>query len=514
MNTPPGFFAPGNPPQHQQPSLQQQRFIPRSAPQADRRRPQDSANSNPARRVPWQASPPPHAGPAPDERRQPQAPPATSLGPQPPSGPQHAGNTPRPQSSWSEPPARPNTAPPGEPAIEQHNPGEDTADGGQTTVLSATDLARVHNQVGHDQGINDFFADMPPTEAPLRGPDPDSHHRPFDGPPGTPDMFGATSYGVPDEHRRIVTSRRRPVGTGWRRLVSKATFGLITPGLSAKQELAEKLIRRIKAALGDVYVVAFVNAKGGVGKTTMTVAAGSAIARERGDRVIAVDVDTDLGDLSSRFEQRGGPKANIEALSLLQDASSYPTVSTFTVQNDDRLEMLASQNDPRSSYTLSSHDFEKTMKILRLHYNVILLDCGTAITSPLFSTIANQVDSLVVVASQDPPGLNGAWETLAWLNAHGFSRLQPRTVVAINTPSKGKVLVDIDQAEMHFRAQIPGVSVIRIPRDVHLAEGCDISFTRLKPRTRKALTGLAAAVAKHYPVRQPHRHRANETGGF
>src|SRR4029077_10314703 len=76
----------------------------------------------------------------------------------------------------------------------------------------------------------------------------------------------------------------------------------------------EELIRRIRASLLDVYVVAFVNSKGAVGKTTMAVAAGSAIARERGDRVIVVDVDTDLGNLSARFREHGGPKANIEAL--------------------------------------------------------------------------------------------------------------------------------------------------------------------------------------------------------
>lgn len=91
------------------------------------------------------------------------------------------------------------------------------------------------------------------------------------------------------------------------------TFGLINPGPSAKQLRDEELVRRIRASLVDVYVVAFVNSKGGVGKTTMAVAAGNAIARERGDRVIVVDVDTDLGNLSSRFHESGGPKANIES---------------------------------------------------------------------------------------------------------------------------------------------------------------------------------------------------------
>ena len=133
-------------------------------------------------------------------------------------------------------------------------------------------------------------------------------------------------YGPGTEHERVVSSRRRPAGKGWRKVVSKMTFGLITPGPSATQGRPRNSSGVFRSSLLDVYVVAFVNAKGGVGKTTMTVAAGSAIARERGDRVIAVDVDTDLGNLSSRFHEHGGPNANIEALSSLQNAGSYSNV--------------------------------------------------------------------------------------------------------------------------------------------------------------------------------------------
>jgi MinD-like ATPase involved in chromosome partitioning or flagellar assembly len=519
MSTPPNA-APNNEPSHEQP-LPEQRDVPAAAPQADQRRPPDAADNGSGRGVRWPTPPPPQAGPAPaDERRRSAAPPPAGPAPQPSVGSQHARSAQRPQFSWPDPPPRPNNAP-REPAADRPGPAEETED--RTLVLPPTEFAGVRNQHDDDQGFGDFFTDAPPAEdspqsnrAPAQSPGSASgpQQAVFGGLTGAPDGFVAGGRGASVKRQQIVTSRRRRAARGWRRLVSKVTFGLINPRPSAKQEQAEELIRRIRAALVDVYVVAFVSAKGGVGKTTMTVAAGSAIARERGDRVIAVDADTDLGNLSSRFEQQGGPKANIEALSSLQDPSSYSTVRVFTVQNDDRLEMLAAQNDPGSPYTLNSQDFETTMKILRLHYNVILLDCGTAITSPLFSTIAKHVDSLVMVASEDAPGLNGAWATLTWLHAHGFSRLLPRTVVAINATFEGKPLVDIDEAERGIREEIEGVSVVRVPYDVHLAEGGDISFAELKPRTRKALMDLAGAVAQHYPARQPHRYRTDETGRF
>jgi MinD-like ATPase involved in chromosome partitioning or flagellar assembly len=512
MSTP-SDFAPDNGPRREYPS-QEQRDAPRAAPT-------DAADSGPGRRVRIPSTPPPQAGPGPaDERRRPSLP-QTGPALQPPPGAQHAGNSQRPQFSWPDAATapRPHTAHQ-EPAAEWRAPVEETDE--QTSVLPPFDGAHMRDQGGHnqhDQGVGGFFTDdAAPAEA-----SPQDSWAPAQSPglvsgprQAAIDAFatGTGSYGGADDRQRVVTSRRRPAGKGWRRVVTRMTGGLVRPGLSVRQEQAEELHRRIKGALLDVYVVAFVNAKGGVGKTTMTVAAGSAIARERGDRVIAVDVDTDLGNLSSRFDQQGGAEANIEALSSLKDASSYPTVRVFTVQNDDRLEMLGSQNDPRSSYTLNSQDFEAAMKILKLHYNVIFLDCGTAITSPLFSTIAKYVDSLVVVASQDPAGLNGAWATLGWLQAHGFGRLLPRTVVALNATVKGKPLVDINAAETQFREKVQSLSLVRVPYDVHLAEGGDIAFTELKPRTRKALMSLAGAVAQHYPARQPHRHHTDETGRF
>lgn len=500
-------------------------------PPADPYRPPGLADTGPQHRIQWppqQGVPPGDGAPRPAMPHRPPAPPQhasgpirrSQLSPPPPLAPSSAGETVNKQpfgSGQGQPGERP--APPlpaahtaaEPPSSTPGQPGERPAPPSPASHAAAEPPSSTPNV----PSFGGFFDDAGPAAgAPDTGwaPEPNAAPAP---PPGRA-AGGHDSFTGADpltqDSQRVVTRRRRVSGTGWRKFVGKMTFGVITPGPSAKQEEAAELSRQIKSALLGVHVVAFVNAKGGVGKTTMTVAAGSAIARERGDRVIAVDVDTDLGTLSSRFEQQGGAKANIEALSALQDASSYPHVQVFTVQNNDRLEMLGSQNDPRSSYILNSHDFEAAMKILKLHYNIILLDCGTAITSPLFDTIANHVDSLVVVASQDSLGINGAWATVQWLHSHGFGRLLPRTVVALNATSKGRPLVDVTDAETKFRERIPGV--VKVPYDVHLAEGGDIVLNELKPRTRRALMTLAGAVAQHYPARQTQQHRRDVGGSF
>jgi MinD-like ATPase involved in chromosome partitioning or flagellar assembly len=365
--------------------------------------------------------------------------------------------------------------------------------------------------------VIEFFTDRPTAQNGPNTADPLASDTPpsFGASPDAPTIFQPSADGGygPDRRDMLVTRRRRSAAnSGWRKVVSKMTAGQVNPGPSAKQERADELIKRIRSSLIAVHKVAFINAKGGVGKTTLAVGVGNAVARERGDRVIAVDVDTDLGNLSRRFSEHGGPQANIEELASMQSIERYSNVRVHTVQNSDRLEMLGAQNDPRSSYTLNGQDYVATIKILETHYNVVLLDCGSSITSPLFSTILSDVTGLVVVAAQNTNGVDGAWSTLHWLHAHGFGRLLQRTVVALNATDRGTPLIDLDAVETELRENVP--EVIRVPYDPHLAEGLSIEFDLLKPRTRRALMDLAGAVAEHYPARQVPRHHPGDSGSF
>jgi len=316
-----------------------------------------------------------------------------------------------------------------------------------------------------------------------------------------------------DSGRTFLAARRhRTAAHGWRRMIANITGGRINPEPSAEQQHAAELIGRIRASLDGVHKVAFVSAKGGVGKSTMTVAVGNVIARVRGDRVIAVDVDPDLGDLSARFSERGGPQANIEQVASLQNVERYSNVRVHTVVNNDRLELLSAQNDPKSAYTLGPGDYAATMKVLELHCNVILLDCGTSITDPLFSTIANDVTGLVVVASQDVRGVEGALATLEWLYAHGFDQLLPQTVVALNATRNDDALIDLKVVENEFGKFVP--EVFRVPYDLHLAEGLAVDISALKPRTRKAVLELAGGVAQHYSTSQARPYREDDLGAW
>lgn len=540
MSTPPDFFNPDNGDSRSEPQHTQERITPPASGEEERPRQPSHADTGPNHRITpqehwpapqhaprWQGAPypsapgpqgPHHSGPIAANPAPPQAPAPTHGGnPSPgapgtrrPEQPQPAAEPPndsgtglhhRPsQQGYTNTPAASQPSHPATPApaaATRPVRRDDEDFGERTSIISTEEMAQARELGG-------FFHDPADTDSPLHSA-PDSQT--LFGTPMSGGPFVPAGYGGATQPAQLLTSTRRIEATGWRKALATMSFGLITPGPSATQLAADQLVRQIRASLVDVFVVAFVNSKGGVGKTTMAVAAGNAIARERGDRVIVVDVDTDLGNLSSRFHEHGGPKANIEEFAALPDAQRFSEVRVFTVQNDDRLEMLSSQNDPRSSYRLTSTDFTSTMKILRSHYNVVLLDCGTSITSPLFSTIANEVDCLVVVASQDAPGLNGAYQTQSWLAAHGLARLLPRTVVVLNRTGPQKPKVDMDNAAAQFRAGTE--EVVLVPFDHHLDEGGPIVFDRMGKKARQAVMELAGAIARYYPSRQSQHTEGN-----
>lgn len=333
------------------------------------------------------------------------------------------------------------------------------------------------------------------------------------GPTGNEQSLFGPDAAFGDVRQDTIEPPAKPVAQkGWRKTVRLMSGGLVKPGPGPKEESAAQRLDKIRSPLNGVHKVAVLSVKGGVGKTTTTVGVGSAIARTRGDRVIATDLDADLGDLSDRFHDAGGPTANIQHLAQRVNVESYADVRAHTVQNVDRLEALSSQNDPNSDYVLSGKDYQAAMRILERHYNVILCDCGTSVTTPLFSTVASDVGGLVIVAAQNMTGVRGARNTLAWLQAHGFGQLLTRTVVVLNAPYPGSPLVDLDVYGRYFRER--GTQVVNVPYDPHLAEGAAIEFASLKKATSEAFLEVAGHIADHYPLRHTSHGNNHNPGSF
>lgn len=292
----------------------------------------------------------------------------------------------------------------------------------------------------------------------------------------------------------LLRRAKRPPQTGWRRAVYMMSGRTINPGESPADIAHRELVDRSNQPIRGDYRIALLSLKGGVGKTTTTVGLGSTFASIRGDRVIAVDANPDLGTLGQRIPSQ----TTSTARSLLEDRDlrRYSDVRAHTSQAPSRLEVLASEKDPAISEAFSESNYRSVLRILQSYYNIILTDCGTGLMHSAMAGVLDTSNALVLITSPAIDGARSAVATLDWLEHHGYASLVERTVVVVNSARKGSSSVDLDQLERLFLGRCRAVQVV--PYDSHLAEGAEIDLDLVSKSTRHAFLELAATVAEGF----------------
>ncbi|WP_054816848.1 MinD/ParA family ATP-binding protein [Nocardia arizonensis] len=352
-----------------------------------------------------------------------------------------------------------------------------------------------------------------PMYPPQAGPAPTGPGQGWQGGPGGPQpqlpfqpqhvsQPGQSGHSVNDLN--LLRRARRAPRSGWRRAVHKVSGGMINPGESAADIVYRDLVDRVNQPVRGDYRIAILSLKGGVGKTTTTVGLGSTFASLRGDRVIAIDANPDLGTLAHRVPRQ--TRSTVRNLLEDQQISRYSDVRAHTSQAPSRLEVLASEQDPAVSEAFSEADYRKAIGILQAFYNIILTDCGTGLMHSAMSGVLDMASSLVLVTSPAIDGARSASATLDWLDHHGYSKLVERTVVVVNASRRGASTVDLDQLRKLFLDRTRAVQVV--PFDDHLAEGAEIDLELVSKATQRALLELAAMVADDfgYVAAQQYRH--------
>jgi MinD-like ATPase involved in chromosome partitioning or flagellar assembly len=291
----------------------------------------------------------------------------------------------------------------------------------------------------------------------------------------------------------LLPGRRRAPAPGWRRVIYRASGGLMRVPSTAAELRRRDMINRVRTPVaGGHHRVAVLSLKGGVGKTTTTVGLGATLASLRGDRVIAVDANPDRGTLSD--------KVRLETAATVRDLLNerghirrYADVRTFTSQAASRLEVLASDRDPTVSVAFGDQDYGMVARVLEHYYSICITDCGTGLLHSAMAGVLRLADQIVLVSSPSVDGARSASATLDWLAAHSYGDLVHNAVVVLsNVRQRSKSSVDLNRLEEHFASRCR--AVIRIPHDPHLEEGAEVELDQLSRSTADAYLALAAVI--------------------
>ncbi len=278
---------------------------------------------------------------------------------------------------------------------------------------------------------------------------------------GRPD---AIVDGRPPQHGALARLRRR----GQRLMVSRSERG--------EAELERRL--RGHPGVTRANLIAVMSPTGGVGKTMCTFVVANLLASHLKLRAIAVDANPEFGTLAHLAPP--DRRAERSLASLLDNADQIHTAAElgpYVARLPTGLHLLAPRFD-RDQTRLGPHEYGELATLLACFYEVVLLDLGPGMVSPLATFAARRADQVVLVTTP------GRVASATILDAVGHLPRPDRITVAANRAS---------DVEAWLRA------AIAIPPDERLAAmlaSRTYTLGALDTPTRTAIKRLALTVAE------------------
>ncbi|MCK0176051.1 MULTISPECIES: MinD/ParA family protein [Mycobacteriaceae] len=346
-----------------------------------------------------------------------------------------------------------------------------------------------------------------PTPRPAPAPSPSQHfaEAPLEvnWQPGQPPMQPApTSAAAMGNHRAIdalshvgvKSAVKMPSQRGWRHVLYLLTR--INLGLSPDELYEMDLHARIRRNARDSYQIGVLGLKGGVGKTSVTVALGSALSKVRGDRILAIDANPDGGNLADRAGRQSA--ATVADLLSDKELSRYNDIRAYTSMNGANLEVLSSEEYSQARREFNDEDWQGATNVVSRYYNLVLADCGAGLFQPASRAVLKTVSGLVIVASASIDGARQAAVTMDWMRQNGYQDLLGRSCVVINHVTPGKPNIDVADLVAQFERHVQPGRVIVLPWDKHIAAGTEIQLELLDKTFQRRIIELAAALSDDF----------------
>jgi MinD-like ATPase involved in chromosome partitioning or flagellar assembly len=255
-------------------------------------------------------------------------------------------------------------------------------------------------------------------------------------------------------------------------------------GIREMGEVADLLGRQVPS----YRQIAVVSVRGGAGKTTMAALLSTELARQRGDRVLAVDADAELGSLPLRL----GVRSEYSLFDLAgRQPQTFEEALPYLTQTRDGLWVLPASRNGRIAGEFTLETFQAALGSINRYFSAAIVDCGAGILTELHGGILATTHAQVLVTPGTVDGALSARGALEWFTANGQGALLSRTVIAMVThaPHGG---ADIDRAVQMLNEG--GMQVVQVPYDRHLATGGMVSLDKMGAGTRNAVTRVAAEV--------------------
>lgn len=259
----------------------------------------------------------------------------------------------------------------------------------------------------------------------------------------------------------------------------------------ALRRVARKLGRGPVNPNGGGRIIAFVGAKGGTGATTTAVNAAVHARRTGGRRTLLLDLDLELGSTGVLM----GIPSRYSILDVIDNLHRLDEslLESLVAEHESGTHVLPAPAEPGSQENLEADDVRTALRLIRHHYELLIVDVGLP-TSALARTVIEQADDVYLVLNTDMPSLRNAKRLLPGLGA-GPDQQESRVRLVLNRVGDSS---EITAADVRSALGLPVAYSLRqddadVLRSINVGEPLVMNGTQSRYGTDVKELGLTIA---------------------
>lgn len=180
----------------------------------------------------------------------------------------------------------------------------------------------------------------------------------------------------------------------------------------------------IEEEIRDGKIITFFSSKGGVGKTVLAV--NSAVEFSKNKKTILVDMDLMFGDVSLMVDG-ANYKTMLDAIDDEQ-LDSYSSLKPYIFNYNENLDMLFAPKKPESAEYIGKDSIEKIFKLIKRHYDLIIVDTGINFNDNTLYVLDNS-DYVLLVSTMDIISLKNTKLGLSVMKSLGYDSKKVKIVI-------------------------------------------------------------------------------------